>query len=181
MKKITGKVVALVLALALVVTSFSANFAFASTKTISGTVSDTDQDKIYLVNGGVKTVDDLESWIQGKVETKDHNEASDVKITAISHVSGDKLVSLSTKSGSSDDDDDAVLKLKSSTADGKEVISVLYEGDYTNDDGDEFTVKASKEFTVYVYDKDAIVFGKVADSGAAITAGKGFDDVDTFA
>lgn len=36
MKKITGKVVSLVLALALVVTSFSANFALASTKTMTG-------------------------------------------------------------------------------------------------------------------------------------------------
>ncbi len=41
MKKITGKVVSLVLALALVVSSFSANFAFASKRTISGLVTDT--------------------------------------------------------------------------------------------------------------------------------------------
>ena len=38
MKKITGKVVSLVLALALVVSSFSANFAFASKRSVNGTV-----------------------------------------------------------------------------------------------------------------------------------------------
>ena len=38
MRKATGKVVSLVLALALVVTSFSSTFAFAATKTESGEV-----------------------------------------------------------------------------------------------------------------------------------------------
>jgi hypothetical protein len=185
MKKITGKVVSLVLALALVVTSFSSSFAFASTKTMSGTVNSTDKDTIYLVNGGGATknkVADLESWTQGELETKDHKAADSVKITAISHVPGDKLVSLSVDSSSKE----ATLKLKSDTADGKEVINVLYEGSWTNDDGDEYTVKASKELTVYVFDKDAIVFGKYAVSSSDNTisdkdSGKGLDDVDTIA
>jgi hypothetical protein len=186
MKKITGKVVSLVLALALVVTSFSSSFAFASTKTMSGTVNSTkNDDKIYLVNGGGATknvVPNLESWTQGEVETKDHKAADSVKITAISHVSGDKLVSLSVDSSTKE----ATLKLKSNTADGKEVVNVLYEGSWTNDDGDEYTVKASKELTVYVFDKDAIVFGKYAtkandNTTADKDSGHGLDDVDTIA
>jgi hypothetical protein len=178
MKKITGKVVALVLALALVVTSFSANFAFASTKTMSGTVSATDEDSIYLVNGGKTTTADLTAFLirnSFKLETKDHNSVTGEKIDAISHVSGDKLVSLSVNSTT----DDATIKLKSSTADGKEVISVLYEGAYTDDDGNDYTVKATKELTVYVYDKDAIVYGEKF-SGTK-DSGTGLDDFVTFA
>ncbi len=51
MKKTTGKVVSLVLALALVVTSFSATFAFAATKSETATVTLKDS-TVYLSNGG---------------------------------------------------------------------------------------------------------------------------------
>ena len=176
MKKITGKVVSLVLALALVVTSFSANFAFASTKkTLSGTVSDTQEDDIYLVNGTEKNVD-LDAWLLGSklnLETKDHGAATSVEIGAVSHVSGDKLVSASI------DGDDATLKLKGKT--GTEVVSVLYQGDYTDPDDEndtEYTVKGRANLTVHVYDEGDIVFGE-KDSG--VTAGKGLDDFETFA
>nr|WP_319487387.1 hypothetical protein [uncultured Caproiciproducens sp.] len=176
MKKITGKVVSLVLALALVVTSFSANFAFASTKkTLSGTVSDTQHDDIYLVNGDEKTVN-LNDWLLGSdlnLETKDHKAVTGVEIKAISHVSGDKLVSGSIK------DDKAELKLKGKT--GKEVVSVLYQGDYSDDDND-YTVKGKANLTVHVYDKGDIVFGEAKDSNYSATkVGKGLDDFETFA
>ena len=95
MKKITGKVVSLVLALALVVTSFSGTFAFASTKSVSGTVSDTDNDEIYLVNGNDtnKNVTKLMAdWINPTLDTKDHQDVDDLEISAISHASGDSLV-----------------------------------------------------------------------------------------
>ena len=50
MRKATGKVVSLVLALALVVTSFSSTLAFAATKTETGTATiDTNKD-LYLAN-----------------------------------------------------------------------------------------------------------------------------------
>ncbi len=163
MKKITGKVVSLVLALALVVTSFSANFAFASKKTISGTVTDTVNDDLYLVNGDEKTVD-LKAWLNTdssdfKLETKDHGDVTNVEIKAVSHVSGEKLVSASI------DDDDATLKLKGKT--GTEVISVLYQGEYTDPDDDddtEYTVKGRADLTVHVYDEGDIVFGEEKDS-----------------
>ncbi len=179
MKKITGKVVSLVLALALVVTSFSANFAFASTKkTMSGTVSDTHNDDIYLVNGGnkeVKLTDWLIDTVDFRLETKEHDDVSNVKVKAVSHVSGDKLVTATVK------DDVATLKLKSSTASGKEVVSVLYEGDYSDDDND-FTVKGTATLNVYVYDKDQIVFGEYKSAEDIVKdSGKGLDDVKTFA
>lgn len=167
MKKTTGKVVSLVLALALVVTSFSATFAFAATKSVTGTVSSTDHDdEIYLANGsGENNSVDLKSWINPELDTKDHQDVStDVDITAISHVSGDSLVKWKIDEPS---DGDAQLTVKSTTKDGTEVISVLYESTYTNDDGDDVTVKARKNFTVHVLDADSIVIGKVYDSGAA--------------
>ena len=49
MRKATGKVVSLVLALALVVTSFSSTFAFAATKTESGEVYSGIVDDVTLV------------------------------------------------------------------------------------------------------------------------------------
>jgi hypothetical protein len=181
MKKITGKVVSLVLALALVVTSFSANFAFAaSKKTLSGTISGTDHDEIYLVNndGSNNDVTGIKDWIKGttdskfKLETKDHGVANDPEILAVSHVSGDKLVSVDV------DDGDATLKLKNKS--GKEVLSVLFGGDYTDPDDDndtEYTVKGRTTFTIYAYDQGDIVFGEKKDNDA----GEGLDEFKTFA
>ena len=105
MNKIRGKVLSLVLAAALVVSSFPATFASASSHhTESGDVSDTDQDAIYLVNGGKEDSDagihtltykDIQHWIFGSksstLETKDHH-VVDAKISDISHSSGDRLV-----------------------------------------------------------------------------------------
>lgn len=183
MKKITGKVVSLVLALALVVTSFSANFAFASSKkTLSGTISGTDHDEIYLVNndGSNKDVTGIKDWIKGttnsefKLETKDHGIADDPDIIAVSHVSGDKLVSVDVD----DDTGDATLKLKNKS--GTEVLSVLFAGDYTDPDDEddtEYTIKGRTTFTVYAYDKDDIVFGEANDKDP----GEGVKDFKTFA
>ena len=183
MKKITGKVVSLVLALALVVTSFSANFAFASTKkTLSGTVSGTNHDDIYLVNNdGNNDPVPLKSWLTGStdflLETKEHGEASNVEITAVSHVSGDKLVSADVQ------DTETYLKLKNKS--GTEVISVLYSGDYTDPDDDndtEYTVKGRANLTVHVYDEGDIVFGEVKDSTpGGYVPGEGLDEFETFA
>ena len=82
MRKATGKVVSLVLALALVVTSFSSIAAFAATKTETGTATvDTNKD-LYLANtNGVDNPVEgskyfnLTDWIFGdnvSLETYDH-------------------------------------------------------------------------------------------------------------
>ncbi|MBW7571561.1 Ig-like domain-containing protein [Caproiciproducens faecalis] len=181
MKKITGKVVSLVLALALVVTSFSANFAFASTKTISGTISDTLNDDLYLVNkDGDNAEFNLANWLidstHPTLETKEHGAASDPTISAISHVSGDKLVSADI------DEDAGTASLKLKNKSGTEVISVLYSGSYTDPDDDddtEYTVKGRANLTIHVYDEGDIVFGEVP--ATLPTDGSGLDDFETFA
>ncbi|QEY35761.1 hypothetical protein FL966_12190 [Caproiciproducens galactitolivorans] len=176
MKKITGKVVSLVLALALVVSSFSANFAFAATKSMAGVVTDTAEDDIYLCNGGTGDREiDLNDFLAANgsgfnMETKNHKDVDNVKVSSISHISGDRLVSLKLRNN----DDDAYLRLKSSTKTGTEVISVLFKADYTDDDGNEYTVKASQKLTVHVYDKDQLVLGKKDSNGV----GKGVDELD---
>jgi hypothetical protein len=182
MKKITGKVVSLVLALALVVSSFSANFAFAATKSMAGVVTDTAADDIYLCNGdgdkGARETDlnkFLTTSSDFNMETKNHKDVDDYKVTSISHVSGDRLVSLKLKNN----DDDAFLRLKNTTKSGTEVISVLYKADYTDDDGVEYTVRASQKLTVHVYDAGQIVFGKYKSAAdRSKDVGKGVDDLD---
>ena len=82
MKKITGKVVSLVLALALVVSSFSANFAFASTKSMAGVVTDTYADDLYLCNNGKSREIDLNKFLTSNndfnMETKNHKDVDDI-------------------------------------------------------------------------------------------------------
>ena len=174
MKKITGKVVSLVLALALVVSSFSANFAFASTKSMAGVVTDTYADDLYLCNNGKSREIDLNKFLTSNndfnMETKNHKDVDDVKVSSVSHISGDRLVSLRLANS----DDEAYLKLKSSTKSGTEVISVLFKADYSDEDGNEYTVKANQKLTVHVYDEGQIVFGKEKPNDP----GKGIDDLD---
>ena len=182
MKKFTSKVVSLVLSSALVVTSFSTTFAMAATKTLNGAINSTNADSIYLVNGGASTTANLTDFLLNhgsdfKFETVDHHEVTDEKIDTISHVSGDSLVSLNVDSST----DTATLKLKSSSASGKEVIAVLYEGSYSDDDGNDYTVKARSNLTVNVYDKDQIVFGEYDAGYATKDSGTGLDDFKTFA
>ncbi len=193
MKKITGKVVSLVLALALVVTSFSANFAFAATKTVNGSVDlrEDDAKVLYLVNGGTgnQTKVNLSARIADKagkpitMDTPDHQDVTPKSIIAVSHLSGDRLVKWGDVNGKSvDDDEETYLFLKSGSADGKEVISVLYNGTYTNDDGDEVNVKAKANITVYVADKGTNYIGKYYDSGdLAKRQGLKIEDIDSFA
>lgn len=113
MRKATGKVVSLVLALALVVTSFSSTFAFAATKTESGEVwHSTYSDEVTLVNlsnvaDSAKDLQDARAAHQDMfnitkhiaegdviLETKDHIEIENVEISSVS-VRGDNIVRVS--------------------------------------------------------------------------------------
>lgn len=177
MKKITGKVVSLVLALALVVTSFSGTFAFAANKTVSGTVDiNDDTDEIYLVNGGSGDTREVADAIHlGNLVTTDRSETlTDPEISSISHSSGDSLVRWKIN-----DDGKVTLTLKDTGKSGTEVLSVLAKGTYTDDDDNKITVKAKKDVKIHVLDKDAYVIGK-KDSGYD-HAGDGIDELDTFA
>jgi|GEM_PF-1686932 len=193
MKKTTGKVLSLVLSLALVLTSFPAMFASASSKhTVAGNLDGTDNDKIYLVNGGAddtaRTVTDLQTYIGGSditVETKDHQHKENAKIAAISHKSGDRLVkwydssSEAGKQDSIDDDTTSVdIQLRSQTVEGHEVLSILYKATYTDDDDNDITIKASKDFDVYVYDNGETVIGKADETTTAGDIADGKDTVE---
>lgn len=176
MKKITGKVVSLVLALALVVTSFSGISAFAYSKTVEGRV-DLTEDEIYLVNGG-----DTKEKRQYKVDLLNGKEltaldrtqsASDVEVSSISHASGDSLVRWDI------DDTNVTFTLRDSKKSGKEVLSVLVKGSYTDDDDNKITVKVKKEYTIHVLDADKFVIGK-KDSGYE-KPGDEIDELDSFA
>ncbi len=184
MKKITGKVVSLVLALALVVTSFSATFAFATTKSVDGTLKDTGNDSIYLVNGGASDTELSANLVTAlgtiTLDTKDHQDSiSSAKVVDVTHSSGDKLVTATVDKDAST----ATIKLKNKDVKGKEILSVLFNATYSTDDGD-VTVRARKSFTVNVLAKDSYVIGKnyTLNAGVADTrTGDSIEAIDTFA
>ena len=184
MKKVRGKALALVLSLALVVSSFSTAFTSAASKhTVSGDLSDTENDEIYLVNGGADdehlSVTNLQDWIfendDATLETKDH-EVVDAKISAISHSSGDSLVKWDVPD--EDETGDTTLTLRSKTADGHETLNVQYQGSYTDPDDDEkeYVVKGYKKFDVYVLDKNQAVVADVTGGTPAAGTKAELDD-----
>ena len=117
MRKATGKVVSLVLALALVVTSFSSTFAFAATKSETATDVHAVKETVYLANlsnyadsaVGLQEAKDngqnlfniteyVKSANKGEgpwLETKDHIHVNDeLEISSVS-VSGDNIIRIS--------------------------------------------------------------------------------------
>jgi hypothetical protein len=203
MQKITGKALSLALSIALVASSFSASFASAATKTVTGSVDLKDDDAVvlYLVNGAKDSQQgkvNLTDWINTQqktdkttMDTTDHQEISSINITDVSHVSGDKLLKWGDVNGSSlksDDPTDCYLFLKSSTASGKELISVMYSGSYTDGDGNSVTVKARQNITVNVADYGSVYIGKyysLSNLTGAPTAdnrvGKSIEDISSLA
>lgn len=151
MNKTKSKVLSLILASAMIVSSFSSlNFASAASRTENGTVSGVD-DEIYLVSDPDKSSKyfDIEDLIDdGVVETYDKDSTSGGEVVKISHVSGDKLLKFK----------DDTISVKSDVA-GKEVINVRWEADYDRDDK-EVTVKASKDITIYANVIDELFLGK---------------------
>lgn len=149
MNKTKSKVLSLILASAMIVSSFSSlNFASAASRTENGTVSISGDDEIYLVSdpNAPSELYGIEKFIgTGTVETYDNEEVSGEEVTKISHVSGDKLLKF-------DDDQISVKKDVS----GEEVIRVTWEGDGERDEKDT-TVKATKDITVHV-DVDGKLF-----------------------
>ena len=114
MRKATGKVVSLVLALALVVTSFSSTFAFAATKSETADEVHAQSTTLYLSNlsdvaDSAKALADakddgrnlynITNYVMEQVapwlETKDHIHVEDeIEISSIS-VSGDNIIRIS--------------------------------------------------------------------------------------
>lgn len=181
MRKATGKVVSLVLALALVVTSFSSTFAFAATKTESGEASSIDD--VYLVNlNGLEGEDlaaakaanrdkfNITDYVAGEtLETYDHIVLDDIDIYSVS-VSGDNIIRV-TKN----DDDEYIATVRDTKGTGKATVNVLFTGTTTLRGDEEITVRGSSKFTVTLLDAKTPILGDAgADSKAA---GEGVDSV----
>ncbi len=182
MRKATGKVVSLVLALALVVTSFSSTFAFAATKTESGEASSIDD--VYLVNLNGLEGKDLaaakaanrdkfnitEYVVTGEtLETYDHIVLDDIDIYSVS-VSGDNIIRV-TKN----DDDEYIATVRDTKGTGKATVNVLFTGTTTLRGDEEITVRGSSKFTVTLLDAKTPILG--AAGAADKAAGEGVDSV----
>ena len=162
MNKTKSKVLSLILASAMVVSSFSSlNFASAASRTENGIV-DVKDDEIYLLSDPDKVSDyySIEDFIgEGDVQTYDKDDASGAEVVKITHVSGDKLLKFKTEK------DDVQIAVKSDVV-GKEVINVRWEADYDRDDK-EVTVRADKDITVYVDTAGELFLGKADDLNEA--------------
>lgn len=171
MNKTKSKVLSLVLASAMIVSSFSSlNFASAASSRETGTLEGftttsnnqgaglNSDNEIYLLSSDKTTKKVSLSNLIGNpsITTYDHENAGAAEYDSYNHVSGDKLVTI-------DKNGDLTLKKDAS---GKEVISVNYKvEDYDRDDK-EVTVKASKEITIFAEKENALFLAKHIDGTA---------------
>lgn len=188
MRKATGKVVSLVLALALVITSFSATFASAaSTKTESaGSISAPDG-TIYLANlsnlegsaldaakSDGRDSFDLTTYVAGaKMWTEDHILADNAEISSVS-VSGDNIIRVTKNS----EDNHYYVTVRDVNATGTATINVLYTAkasELREDEEEAVTVRGSQKFTVVLLDAETPILG--ATGAAAKDPGDGVDDI----
>lgn len=181
MRKATGKVVSLVLALALVVTSFSSTFAFAATKSetakyVSG--GDTDVTLVNLSDVADSAVEldaarkdnkdkfNITDWVDGKVtlETYDHIALTEVEISSVS-VRGDNIIRVAKNGASPEygDEGDYIATVRSATGTGTATVNVLYTGTTTERGEDEITVRGSASFTITLLDAETPYFEHVSD------------------
>lgn len=157
MNKTKSKVLSLILASAMIVSSFSSlNFASAAKSSETGRLSVGD-DELYLVSNTSDNDVTIDNLLQDvTLKTFDNETVGDAEFVSFTHASGDRIV----KSIKDTDDDDNVVTLKND-AQGKEVITVTYEGDYDRDDKT-VTVRAKKDITIYADPKGAQI---IAENG----------------
>lgn len=198
MRKATGKVVSLVLALALVVTSFSSIAAFAATKTETGTATvDTNKD-LYLANtNGVDKPKDgskyfnLTDYIFNdgvKLETYDHIEINGgngdkdtIEISQVT-VSGSSIVKVvkvndSNKSlypAANAEDGDYVVSVRDAKGTGSATLNVLLTGKTTERGDDEVTVRGSVQIKLTLLDAKTPILVK----GTSVAFGEEPDSID---
>lgn len=161
MRKITGKALATVLAMALITSSFSGTFAFAASKTEkAGSVSlvNSDNDEITLV----KDTDDANNYkfdlinFIGGVELTTADKEESITVTdeddlSFRHAKGDSLISVK----------DGKARVKTDKT-GTETIMVYAEGEITRDDKD-VTLKGQIEITVNVVKNGTLFVGIVGE------------------
>lgn len=169
MRKATGKVVSLVLALALVVTSFSSIAAFAATKTETGTATvDTNKD-LYLANtNGVDEPKEgskyfnLTDWIFGRkvsLETYDHIVINNIEISQVT-VSGSSIVKVVKVNDSNKalypaanaEDGNYIVSVRDAKGTGSATLNVLLTGKTTERGDDEVTVRGSVQIKLTLLD-----------------------------
>lgn len=179
MKKNTGKVLSLVLALAMVVTSFSATFVSASTVEVAGTKGRVEKnagygDEFKAVSDKYDDyilIEDLDKAYE--LQSMDRESLDEYEYVSFSKKSGDSLVKVAKDS---DDKDKKNLYLKKN-ASGKETIVLTYKGTYTDDDTDkEVTVRGSIEVDIIAYAEGEVKLAPVGDY-----EGDHPDDLDTIA
>lgn len=163
MRKNTGKVLSMILAMAMVVSSFSATFVSASTQEVVGNDarvsvgSKGNDDEYHLVSDkydDLMIISDLDDAYE--VATLDREPLDDVEYVSFTKVSGDSLVKVVK-----DKDDKRNLMLKKN-ASGKETIRINYKGTYTDDETDrEVTARGSIEVDITANVEGTIVLAPV--------------------
>lgn len=154
MRKITGKALAAVLAMALLTSSFSGTFAFAASSERAGSVSFSGDDKVTLVKDTEdpnKYKFDLEGLIGTMTLTTTDKAEKDVAVDSedlsFRHAKGDNLISIK----------DGKARVKSDKT-GTETIMVYGEATITRDDRD-ITLKGQKEITIHVVESGYLFVG----------------------
>ena len=176
MKKATGKVVSLVLALALVITSFSATFAFAATETGKAHIADTHAE-LYLSNTNRDDIDGGKSDLKQVnlsallaeggddyyLETYDHQQVEIDEIAQIS-VSGDNIVKIS-RDGNSTDGYTYYMTVRDKAGTGTATLNILFKGSIQRDDDeDETTVRGSAKIKVTLLDANTPIFAPAGNN-----------------
>ena len=154
MRKITGKALAAVLAMALLTSSFSGTFAFAASSERAGSVSFSGDDEVTLVKDTEdpnKYKFDLEGMIGTMTLTTTDKAEKDVAVDSedlsFRHAKGDNLISIK----------DGKARVKSDKT-GTETIMVYGEATITRDDRD-ITLKGQKEITIHVVESGYLFVG----------------------
>ena len=162
MKKTKGKVLSLILASAMIVSSFSSMMgaSAASSSRETGKLSVT-EDELYLVSN-TDDVEDIDVLLGSpELETYDKQDVGGAEFVSYTHASGDRLVKSIKKNR---DTDDYELSLKKN-AQGKQVITVFYEGEYDRDDKT-VKVRGKKDITIYADPKGAQFAAEAGKDGA---------------
>lgn len=154
MRKITGKALAAVLAMALLTSSFSGTFAFAASSERAGSVSFSGDDEVTLVKDTEDPNEykfDLEGLIGTMTLTTTDKAEKDVAVDSedlsFRHAKGDNLISIK----------DGKARVKSDKT-GTETIMVYGEATITRDDRD-ITLKGQKEITIHVVESGYVFVG----------------------
>lgn len=166
MRKITGKALAAVLAMALLTSSFSGTFAFAASSERAGSVSFSGDDEVTLVKDTEDPNEykfDLEGLIGTMTLTTTDKAEKDVAVDSedlsFRHAKGDNLISIK----------DGKARVKSDKT-GTETIMVYGEATITRDDRD-ITLKGQKEVTIHVVESGYLFVA--VDEGDVLESQKG--------